>query len=212
MSQIILAGYVSQEIINSTLPKAYPGERQRVGFTKELSSKIIGMLLTSDIYGLLGSFKDTNKEMVKVVKGSYNHTTKSVDIIRGISKFATNEFEENCILFSRPSQIYIDFGVINPYILQSNVNNTIQPIVSNLLESAYRPIYLRTTDKQLAITTDNPAYRGLCKALFGLNTGSADTGVITDTDNQKIALLSQFIDWMVSDPKRLAKLISNNNV
>lgn len=212
-NQIILAGYLYTEITDSTLGQAYPGDTQRVSFSKRLDTKIVGMLLSSDLYALLGSYKDTNREMVKLVKGSFNSTTNSVTIIRGLSKFATNEYAENTILFSRPSQLFLDFSVIYPYILQSlNTNNstaTIKPsstIEPGIIKSAFRPDFLRVTDSQLAITTDNPAYRGLTRALYGLNTGSADTGFINEFETQKINVISQLIDYLTQDSSRLDKL------
>jgi len=210
MSQILLAGYLSQEITNSTLPQAYPGEKQRISFVRKLSDKIIGMLITSDVYALLGSYKNTNKELIKINKLSYNNTTNSVDIIRGMSKFATNEYADSCIVFAAPTQLYLDFGVTSPYILQSFANVNTQTVTPSLLKAAYRPEYLRSTDVQSVITTDNPAYRSLCKAIFGVNTGSADTGNITELDNQKVFLVNKFIDWLIQDPTRLDKIIKNN--
>lgn len=210
MSQILLAGYLSQEITNSTLPQALPGEKQRISFVKKLSDKIVGMLLTSDVYALIGSYRDTNKELIKLNKQSYNHRTNSVDIVRGMSKFATNEYAESCILFSRPTQIYLDFGVTSPYLLQSVANLNNQTVEPTILKAAYKPEYLRSTDVQSVITTDNPAYRAVCKAILGINTASADTGVVTELDNQRVFLLNKFIDWLMQDPTRLDKIIKNN--
>jgi hypothetical protein len=211
-SPIILAGYLYTEINNSTLPQSYPGDKQRVSFSKKLSDKIVGMLLTSDIYALLGSYKDTNREMVRLIKGSYNSSTNSITLIRGISKFATNEYADNCVLFSRPSQLFLDFGVINPFVLQSlnNPNSTQAVSPSNILEpgiikTAYRPEYLKQIDSQAAITSDNPAYRNLCKALFGLNTGAAETGFVSEFDNLRVNVISQLVDYLVQDTSRLDK-------
>lgn len=212
-NQIILAGYLSQEITNSTLGEAYPGSKQRVSFSIKLSEKIVGMLLSSDIYALLGSYTNTNKEMVKLLKGSFNQTTNSVDIIRGISKFASNEYANSCVVFSRPSRLSLDFGVINPYILQSiNSNSSIDnpKIATNLdagiLKTAYRPDFLKVDQSQLAITNDNPAFIGLAKALFGLNTATAETGNLNQTDNLRISIVSQLIDYLAQDTSRLDKL------
>lgn len=210
---IILAGYLNVEITDSTLGVTYPGDKQRISFAKRLDNKIVNMLLTSDIYALLGSYKDTNQEMVKLLKESFNSTTNSVSIIRGISKFASNEYADNTILFSRPSQLFLDFGVINPYILQS-LNNSNSPLVINpsspfqagIIKSAYRPDYLKPTDIQLAITTDNLAYRGLVKSVLGLNTGAMDTGVLNEYDNLKIGLLAQLLDYLAQDTTRFEKL------
>jgi len=214
------AGDYVARIDQTRVPAATPDTITQVSLTEDLPSEIIQIINEPvEIYAILGCRRNGFREWVKIVKGSYNSTNRSIKFQRGQSPFANcigNETQNHQAL--NRGGIELNFYAIHPCSFRTlvqdvdNLKNNITSVIVNnignasitqsgLIRASYFNPSKPIAQPYSAITSEDPLIKEVVSSLLAeANTiaelnfdGTISSGVQNKLNNIKLIMGAIFL-------------------